>query len=76
MKRFQRISKKVTDKMSQSKVATGVTGVALASTQSFALTSTDINFGTTEADIGLVLIAMIGIGAVVWGGRKLLGFFG
>ena len=62
--------------MAQNKVATAVVGSALLSTQSFALTATDIDFGTTQADIGLVLIAMIGIGAVVWGGRKLLGFFG
>lgn len=74
MRRFQKISKKVTDKISQSKVVTGGTSLVLATASQAAVTAP--TFTDNIADLGIILGAMIGFGATVWGARKLLGFAG
>lgn len=55
------------------KSAVGVGGAVLASTQAqAAITAPD--FSSNLADVGILLTAMVGFGAFVWGARKLLGF--
>lgn len=75
MQRFQKFSKKVLHKVSQNKVVASGTSLALA-TASQAADLTPPDFAQNITDLGILLGAMIGFGAVVWGGRKLLGFAG
>ena len=52
----------------------GATALALATASQAAVTAPD--FTGPIADVGILLGAMLGFGAIVWGGRKLLGFIG
>lgn len=74
MSRFQKISKKVADKLSQSKaVVISATGaVVTTAVQAAPITAPD--FSEPMANVGILLVAMLGFGAIVWGSRKLLGF--
>lgn len=73
MQRFQKLSKKVADKLAHSKVALGAAGTAVMTTASQAAVAAP-DFSSNEADLVIILGAMIGFGAIVWGARKLLGF--
>lgn len=74
MERFQKISKKVADKLSHSKavIVAGSTGVIATASQAAAITAPD--FSEPMANVGILLVAMLGFGAIVWGSRKLLSF--
>lgn len=52
----------------------GATALALATASQAAVTAPD--FTSNVADLAILLTAMVGFGAVVWGARKLLGFAG
>jgi hypothetical protein len=74
MQRFQKFSKKVTDKLNQSKVGATVLGGAIVATQASAAPITAPDFTEPIANVAILLGSMLGFGAIVWGGRKLLGF--
>ncbi|MFT7002815.1 MAG: hypothetical protein ACJAWW_000148 [Sulfurimonas sp.] len=74
MQRFQKISRKVADKLNQSKVGATVLGGAMVATQASADAIVAPDFTEPIANVAILLGSMLGFGAIVWGGRKLLGF--
>lgn len=74
MKRFQNESQSLMSKLSVNKATLGAIGVVVLSTASQAASITAPDFSESVTNIGVLLGAMVGFGAVVWGARKLLGF--
>jgi len=61
-------------KFTLGKVISGSAVALLAmGTNSFALTAADIDFTGPVADIGIILVALIGLGVAVKGARKVIG---
>ena len=76
MRNLRKFTHDMVSKVGSAKKSVAVLGGAvLATTQAqAALTAPD--FTNNIADVGILLGAMIGFGAFVWGARKLLGFAG
>ena len=68
---------KIKNTFSRSKKVLVATGVALSSgtTNAMALAATDFDTGTAVADIGLAVVAVLGVVVVVFGFRKVVGMF-
>lgn len=56
----------------QNKVAVGASALIMTTASQAAVTAPD--FTSNGADLAILLTAMVGFGAIVWGARKLLGF--
>ena len=54
------------------KIAAAASAVILTTSAQAAITAPD--FTSNISDVGILLTAMVGFGAFVWGARKLLGF--
>lgn len=54
------------------KIVVGASALVLATASQAAITAPD--FTAPIADVAILLGAMLGFGAIVWGSRKLLGF--
>ncbi|WP_294966959.1 hypothetical protein [Sulfurimonas sp.] len=74
MQRFQKFSKKVADKFSQTSKRAVVTVTVAVGTLAQAAPITAPDFSDPIANVAILLGSMLGAGAVFWGGRKLLGF--
>ena len=56
------------------KILAGASVALLAmGTNSFALTATDVDFASPITDVGIILVALIGLGVAVKGARKVIG---
>ena len=60
--------------IANNKIALGASALLATTASQAAVTAPD--FTTNITDVGILLGAMIGFGAFVWGARKLLGFTG
>ncbi len=58
--------------LAQNKIALAAGSLVATTASQAAVTAPD--FSSNVTDLGVILGAMIGFGAVVWGARKLLGF--
>ena len=58
--------------IAQNKIVVGASALIVTTASQAAVTAPD--FTTNITDLGVLLTAMVGFGAVVWGARKLLGF--